>query len=94
MGEPDPELYRIAVKCLPESRGGSTYMWSLAPGARLKITRPENHPEFAFAAELRERIGDRLELFVSEEGRRIDVAAEIGWLAPDGGSMSADRSRS
>lgn len=129
VGEPAPDVYRIAIKRLPESRGGSAYMWSLAPGARMRITKPKNHfdlavgrpdylliaggigitpiygmalalarrnanfrmlyaartrPELAFAPELHERIGDRLELFVSEEGRRIDVAAEIERLAPDG----------
>ena len=36
-------LYRIAVKLLPDSRGGSAYMWSLKPEARLTITRPGNH---------------------------------------------------
>jgi len=34
--------YRIAVKRMPQSRGGSLYMWSLAPGAQLKITPPNN----------------------------------------------------
>ena len=34
---------RIAVKLLPESRGGSAYLWSLAPGARLTVSRPLNH---------------------------------------------------
>ncbi|MDQ4059956.1 MAG: PDR/VanB family oxidoreductase [Pseudomonadota bacterium] len=122
-------LYRIAVKLLGNSRGGSAYMWRLRPGARLDISGPGNHfelsrdrPDYllvaggigitpiytmalalaeagarfrllyacrrrqdlAFADELRERIGDRLELFVSEEGRRIDLGAEIAHLAPDG----------
>ncbi|MGY4477242.1 PDR/VanB family oxidoreductase [Bradyrhizobium sp. USDA 3364] len=40
VGEAGPEGYRIAVRCTPDSRGGSRYMWSLAPGARLKITQP------------------------------------------------------
>ena len=34
---------RIAVKLLPDSRGGSAYLWSLAPGARLTVSRPRNH---------------------------------------------------
>ena len=34
---------RIAVKLLPESRGGSTYLWSLRPGARLTVSGPRNH---------------------------------------------------
>ena len=40
VGEADPQGYRIAVRRAPDSRGGSRYMWSLAPGARLTITRP------------------------------------------------------
>ncbi|MFZ1895963.1 MAG: FAD-binding oxidoreductase, partial [Rhodoplanes sp.] len=36
-------LYRIAVKLLPDSRGGSAYMWSLAPGAHLTISNPHNN---------------------------------------------------
>lgn len=35
-------VYRIAVKRMPQSRGGSAYLWSLAPGARLSITPPRN----------------------------------------------------
>jgi ferredoxin-NADP reductase len=122
-------LYRIAVKHLPDSRGGSIYMWSLAPGAQLTISTPGNHfelsrgcPEYlllaggigitpiftmamalaeaganfrllyaarrqrdlALADELRDRIGDRLQGFVSEEGRRVDIAAEIARIRPEG----------
>ncbi len=122
-------LYRIAVKLLPDTRGGSAYMWGLAPGAHLMISSPGNHfelsrgrPEYlllaggigitpiytmalalaeagatfrllyaarrredlAFADELQNRIGDCLEVFVSAEGARIDFAAEIASLHPDG----------
>jgi vanillate O-demethylase ferredoxin subunit len=122
-------FYRIAVKRLPDSRGGSAYMWSLAPGAQLTISTPGNHfelsrgcPDYlllaggigitpiftmtlalaeagakfrllyaarrrqdlALADELRDRIGERLQVFVSEEGRRVDIAAEIARLRPDG----------
>jgi dimethylamine monooxygenase subunit B len=35
--------YRIAVKHDPEGRGGSAYMWSLRPGARLRISSPETN---------------------------------------------------
>ena len=35
--------YEIAVKLLPQSRGGSRYMWSLGAGARLTIGAPRNH---------------------------------------------------
>ncbi len=119
------QVYRIAVKRLENTRGGSAYMWSLKPGARVAISAPANHfnlmpggsdylllaggigvtpifthalalneanarfrmlyacrsrSELALAGELAERLGDRLELFLSEEGRRVDVAAEIARL--------------
>jgi vanillate O-demethylase ferredoxin subunit len=45
-------LWRIAVKCLQNSRGGSAYMWSLAAGARLTVAPPMNNfPLTAGAAE-------------------------------------------
>jgi vanillate O-demethylase ferredoxin subunit len=122
-------IYRIAVKRLPNSRGGSAYMWTLAPGARLTMSTPGNHfelsrgrPDYlllaggigitpiftmtlalaetranfrllyaarcqqdlALADELRNRIGDRLQVFLSDEGRRVDIAAAIARLQPDG----------
>ncbi len=40
VGEPERTGYRIAVRRAEDSRGGSQYMWSLAPGARLTITLP------------------------------------------------------
>ena len=117
--------YKIAVKRLEHSRGGSTYMHGLQAGARLDIAGPHNHfalqpgrpdyllvaggvgitPFFAHARALArmgadfrvvygahrredlayaEAIGDRLETFVSEEGRRIDLAAEFAKLSPEG----------
>jgi vanillate O-demethylase ferredoxin subunit len=122
-------IYRIAVKLLGDSRGGSAYMWTLAPGANLTISTPGNHfglsrgcPEYlllaggigitpiftmalalgeagadfrllyacrrqqdlALAQELRERIGDRLQVFLDEEGARADLDGEIARLAPGG----------
>ena len=122
-------VYRIAVKRLGDSRGGSVSLWRLEPGARLTVSQPRNHfelarnrPEYllvaggigitpiygmalalaeagetfrllyaarsredlAFADELQTRIGDRLQTFVSAEGARIDFAAEIARLHPDG----------
>ena len=122
-------VYRIAVKRLADSRGGSVGMWRLEPAARMTISQPRNHfelgrgrPEYllvaggigitpiytmalalaecsanfrllyaarrrgdlAFADELRERIGPRLETFVSAEGGRIDFEAEIARLLPEG----------
>jgi vanillate O-demethylase ferredoxin subunit len=129
VGPCDDGLYRIAVKLLPDSRGGSQYMWSLKPGARLTVSTPGNHfglargrPDYillaggigitpiytmaralaqdraafrvlyacrsrrdlAFAEDLAERIGSRLEVYLDEEGARIDLAAEIAGLAPGG----------
>src|SRR5271170_6217039 len=101
-------VYRIAVKLLTSTRGGSAYMWSLRPGGRIGLSAPANHfnlalgrPEYlllaggigvtpifthalALADELAERLGDRLELFLSEEGRRVDIAAEIARLDGQG----------
>ncbi len=122
-------LYRIAVKLLKDTRGGSAYMWTLAPGARVAISGPSNHfdlavgrPDYlllaggigvtpifthalalaesgarfrvlyacrrrrdlALANELSDLLGDRLQLFVGEEGARVDIAAEIASLDPQG----------
>lgn len=43
VGPPNGSTYRIAVKCLPEGRGGSRAMWSLEEGDRLRILAPQNH---------------------------------------------------
>ena len=40
--------------------------------------------DLALAKELAERLGDRLELFLSEEGKRVDIAAEIQGLDAHG----------
>ena len=40
-------LYRIAVKLLKDTRGGSAYMWSLVRGANLTISGPSNHFELS-----------------------------------------------
>jgi vanillate O-demethylase ferredoxin subunit len=122
-------VYRIAVKLLPDTRGGSAYMWRLAPGAHMTISKPGNHfelsrgrPEYlllaggigitpiytmtralaqsdakfrllyacrrrqdlAFAEELSRQIGDRLAVYIDEEGARADLDAEIDRLAPGG----------
>src|SRR5215212_538605 len=121
--------YRIAVKDVPDSRGGSQFVRALEAGAEVEVSEPESHfelqygrPEYllvaggigitpligmahalerhgrpfrllyasrtreqmAFVDELSELLGDRLELFVSSEGRRLDVGAEIDRLDPDG----------
>lgn len=121
--------YRISVKEIPESRGGSVFVRALQPGARVEISEPQSHfelqygrPEYLliaggigitpilgmaaalerhgrpfrllyaartreqmpFVDELAELVGDRLELFVSAEGKRLDLAAEIERLHPEG----------
>jgi ferredoxin-NADP reductase len=40
VGDVRPDGYRIAVRRAPDSRGGSRYMWSLRPGARLEVSSP------------------------------------------------------
>lgn len=129
IGQGDGDAYRIAVKDVLESRGGSRFVRSLLPGAEIAVSAPKSHfelgygrPEYlllaggigitpmigmaqalhrygrpfrllysvrtraqlAFAQELEELLGDRLELFVDAEGRRVDIGAEIDRLHPDG----------
>jgi ferredoxin-NADP reductase len=43
-------LYRIAVKRVADSRGGSRYMWALERGATLQLSQPVNHFDLGFAA--------------------------------------------
>src|SRR5271154_2943591 len=40
-------VYRIAVKLLENTRGGSAYMWSLKPGGRVALSDPANHFDLA-----------------------------------------------
>ncbi len=40
VGEASSRGFKIAVRRAEDSRGGSRYMWQLAPGARLDITQP------------------------------------------------------
>src|ERR1035437_2503508 len=40
VGDVSPDGYRIALRRAPDSRGGSLYMWSLQPGARIEVSRP------------------------------------------------------
>ena len=40
VGEASPAGFKVAVRRAEDSRGGSRYMWSLQPGARLDITQP------------------------------------------------------
>ena len=126
IGGTAPGLCRIAVKRLPDSRGGSAYMWQLQPGARLTHSQPRNlfvlsrnrpdhllvaggigitplygmalalaatdarfhlvygvrtEADAAFASELREQIGDRLEVVA---GNPVDLAPRIAALRPGG----------
>jgi ferredoxin len=54
-------------------------------GAQFRLLyAARRHHDLALADELRARIGERLELFVSEEGRRIDLDTEIARLRPGG----------
>jgi vanillate monooxygenase ferredoxin subunit len=42
VGEADTKGLRIAVRRAPDSRGGSRFMWRLAPGARVNIALPSS----------------------------------------------------
>jgi ferredoxin-NADP reductase len=128
IGLPDRQGYRIAVKKVSPSRGGSAALHNLLPGAALKITAPRNHfplqfgaasylliaggigitplvgmaqslvrqgadvrmlyavrsrNEAAFAGELQALLGDRLQMYVSDEGSRLDLEAALRALPPD-----------
>jgi ferredoxin-NADP reductase len=121
--------YRIAVKEIPDSRGGSVFVRALKPGTDVHVSEPKSHFELQwgraeyllvaggigitpifgmahalerhgrpfrllyaartreqmpFLEQLSELLGDRLELFVSAEGNRLDIGAEIERLHPDG----------
>jgi vanillate monooxygenase ferredoxin subunit len=121
--------YRIAVKEIPESRGGSVWVRALEAGKVVQISEPKSNFELQygrseylliaggigitpiygmvhalerhgrpfrllyaahtreqmpFLDELSELLGDRLEPFVSVEGNRLDLGAEIERLHPDG----------
>ena len=123
--------YRIAVKREDEGRGGSRFMHTLQPGAKLFVSEPRNafaldytRPAYllvaggigvtpiigqaqalarhgaqlrvALAARTRADIlfhddfaralGERVAIFLSSEGNRIDPAQEIASLA-DGGEL-------
>jgi vanillate O-demethylase ferredoxin subunit len=47
VGENRDGLWRIAVRRADLGRGGSLYMWSLAPGARLRVTLPVSRFELS-----------------------------------------------
>ncbi|WP_284620249.1 PDR/VanB family oxidoreductase [Aquabacterium humicola] len=57
VGSPDDGVYRIAVKRLAASRGGSRWLHGLEVGARLRILPPHNHFELP--------IGERATLLVA-----------------------------
>ena len=121
--------YRVAVKEVEESRGGSLFVRALERDADVEVSEPRSHfelqygrPEYLLVAggigitplygmahalerhgrpfrvlyaartpeqmpfvdELSELLGDRLERFVSSEGRRLDLDREIERLHPDG----------
>ncbi len=45
--EPFSGCWRIAVKLEQPGRGGSQYMWTLQPGARLEVATPDTHFELS-----------------------------------------------
>jgi vanillate monooxygenase ferredoxin subunit len=121
--------YRIAVKEIPDSRGGSIWVRALEPGTEVQVSEPQSNFELQFGRseylliaggigitpmfgmahalerhgrpfrllyaartreqmpfldELSELLGDRLELFVSAEGNRLDLGEQLEHLHPDG----------
>jgi vanillate O-demethylase ferredoxin subunit len=121
--------YRIAVKDVPDSRGGSRFVRALQPGTDVEVSEPQSHfelqygrPEYLliaggigitpivgmaqalerhgrpyrllyagrtrrqmpFVEELSELVGDKLELFVSSDGRRLDIGSEVERLDEHG----------
>ncbi|MCW5237475.1 PDR/VanB family oxidoreductase [Verminephrobacter eiseniae] len=139
-GQPDKRSYSvvsgsedgivtIAVKLLPESRGGSRFMWTLEPRMRLHATKPHSdfalsrgaphylllaggigvtpvvaiaralnqlgasvrmlyaarsRNELAYAEELGNILGERVAVFPADEGKMVDIAAEVAALPADG----------
>ncbi len=49
VGDGNPLGYRIAVRRAPDSHGGSLYMWSLKPGARIEVSSPVSLLEIDWA---------------------------------------------
>lgn len=47
---PKDGVWTIAVKREEPGRGGSRYMWSLAPGARLEVAEPDSHFSLSLSA--------------------------------------------
>jgi ferredoxin-NADP reductase len=129
VGLPRRNVYRIAVKRVAPSRGGSVWLHNLLPGARLQVTSPRNHfplqhgasrylliaggigitpllgmaqvlkqrgadfhllyaarsqREIACGQELKETLSDRVSLFVSEEGNRLDLQQVLADFPADG----------
>ncbi len=126
IGASDTKTYRIAVKRLQDGRGGSRYIWSLAPSFRVSISRPKNHfdlsvgggcyllmaggigitpiygmaldllrmgadfrvlyagrslQEMPFSQELKDRLGDRLQLYPEDTCGRVNIEREVGALS-------------
>ena len=126
---PVDDAYRIAVKEIHDSRGGSVWVRALEAGAAVAVSEPQSNFELQygrseyllvaggigitpilgmahalerhgrpfrllyaahtreqmpFVEELSDLLGDRLELFVSADGNRLDVGSEIERLHADG----------
>jgi vanillate O-demethylase ferredoxin subunit len=125
---PTDGSYRIAVKEMLGSRGGSRFVRALQPGAQVEISPPKCHFELhygrseyllvaggigitpiigmaralerhgrpfrllyaaqtraqmPFVAELTRLLGDKLELFVSAEGKRLTIGEQLDCLHED-----------
>lgn len=85
------ELSWRASSCLLVAGGiGITPIYGMARALKLKgvpvrlAYGARSREQMAFADELRELLGDDVEFFASNEGRRIDLASEIRMLPADG----------
>jgi vanillate O-demethylase ferredoxin subunit len=128
VGEPAADVYRIAVRRAADGRGGSRYMWSLTPGARIEVSSPASSFEIdwtrqsycliaggigitplvgiaaalarrgadvtlhycarsrsdaAYLDQLAARLGDRLVVYASDQGHRLDLATTFAKLPAD-----------
>ena len=78
-----PEYLLLAAS---GSRRSTRWRWPwMRPERSSGCSTPAARRDLAFGDELRERLSDRLQVFIDEEGDRVDLTAvEIARLAPGG----------
>ena len=60
---------------------------SATAGRSALLYAARTREQMPFLEQLSELLGDRLELFVSAEGNRLDIGAQIERLHPDGRAL-------